>query len=75
MIKKGIFSVYDKKGDGYLDREELLPAVEAAYSVSQCMDDFTDREDSPEARLEKIFNAMDPVRRARACLQIDPTAD
>lgn len=60
-VNSGIFKVYDNKGDGYLDREELMPAIEAAYKVSQCMDDLTGGEESPESRLERILSLMDPV--------------
>ncbi|CAD5126083.1 DgyrCDS14249 [Dimorphilus gyrociliatus] len=56
------FSLYDLDDDGYIDRLEMISVVEAIHAMVGSFLQMPDDDDSPEKRVDKIFDQMDMNR-------------
>ncbi|CAD5126085.1 DgyrCDS14247 [Dimorphilus gyrociliatus] len=59
------FSLYDLDDDGYIDRLEMISVVEAIHAMVGSFLQMPDDDDSPEKRVDKIFDQMDMKREWR----------
>lgn len=57
----GAFRLYDIDGDGFISREEMILIVTAIYKMVGDMVKLPADEDTPEKRVNKIFNMLDKV--------------
>ena len=57
----GSFHLYDSNHDGYITREEMEAIVDSIYKMVGQMVEFSEDEDTPQKRVDKIFDAMDTV--------------
>ncbi len=55
--------MYDLDKDGYITREEMLKVVDSIYRLSGGIVKLPVDEDSPEKRVNKVFEAFDIVWR------------
>jgi len=53
------FSLYDVDKDGFITKEEMAHIVDAIYSMIGTMLELPKDEDTPEKRVDKIFQNMD----------------
>ena len=58
----GAFKLYDIDGDGSISREEMTLIVQAIYKMVGDMVKLPADEDTPEKRVNKVFNLLDQVR-------------
>jgi len=62
---KWAFQLYDIDKDGYITWDEMLQIVRSIYKMTGSTHKLPPDEDTPEKRVEKIFNHMDRDRDAR----------
>jgi len=67
------FRLYDINNDGFISKEEMLNVIEAIYKMVGDAVKLPVDEDTPEKRLNKIFNLMDKNHDGR--LSIDEFRD
>ncbi|KAK0065714.1 neuronal calcium sensor 1, partial [Biomphalaria pfeifferi] len=53
------FRLYDLDNDGYITREELLDIVDAIYRMVGESVTLPEEENTPEKRVNRIFQVMD----------------
>ncbi|VDO92274.1 unnamed protein product [Soboliphyme baturini] len=53
------FKLYDVDNDGYITREEMLKIVGAIYKMVSRSMRLDDEENTPQKRVDKIFQTMD----------------
>ncbi|XP_013782512.1 frequenin-1-like [Limulus polyphemus] len=60
-LNLGAFKLYDVDNDGYITREEMYSIVDAIYQMlgNQTGDNRKQGEDTPEERVNKIFQHLD----------------
>lgn len=65
MRKKQLYNyviqLYDIDNDGFISQEEMLRIVDAIYKMVGSMVKLPADEDTPEKRVNKIFDMMDQV--------------
>lgn len=70
--------MYDLDDDGYIDRMEMISVVEAIHAMVGSFLQLPDEEDSPQKRVDKIFDQMDTVgfylNRARYTVHVTLTS-
>jgi len=57
----GAFRLYDRDGDGFISRKDMLLVVGAIYEMIGSMLDMPVDENTPEKRVDKLFRQMDIV--------------
>jgi len=57
----GAFRLYDRDGDGYISRKDMMLVVCAIYEMIGSMLDMPVDENTPDKRVEKLFRQMDIV--------------
>ena len=57
----GAFKLYDLDGDGTITRDEMLEIVKAIFSMVGNHAKFKDDDNTPEKRVDRIFEIMDTV--------------
>jgi len=57
----GAFRLYDRDGDGYISRKDMMLVVVAIYEMIGSMLDMPADENTPEKRVDKLFRQMDIV--------------
>jgi len=57
----GAFRLYDRDGDGYISRKDMMLVVTAIYQMIGSMLDMPIEENTPDKRVEKLFRQMDIV--------------
>ncbi|KAF6719028.1 Guanylyl cyclase-activating protein 2 [Oryzias melastigma] len=54
------FKVYDKDGNGFVDRSELRSIIDSIYRIKKCSkSDLTDTQISVDAAVDRILEAVD----------------
>ncbi len=59
LLMVGAFMLYDIDGDGYISREEMMRVVSAMYRMIGNMVPLPVGEETPEKRVNKIFELVD----------------
>ena len=57
----GAFKLYDLDNDGFITREEMLSIVRSIYKMVGSTVRLPDDENTPEKRVNQIFQMMDKV--------------
>ena len=57
----GAFKLYDLDGDGTITRSEMLEIVKAIFSMVGNHAKFKEDDNTPEKRVDRIFEIMDTV--------------
>ena len=58
----GAFRLYDLDNNGSITRDEMLEIVKAIFSMVGNHAKFKDDDNTPEKRVDRIFELMDTVR-------------
>ena len=53
--------MYDRDQDGYITREEIETIVDSIHKMVGQMVEFSEDDETPQTRVDKIFEAMDKV--------------
>ena len=61
LSSSGAFKLYDLDGDGTITRDEMLEIVKAIFSMVGNHAKFKDDDNTPEKRVDRIFEIMDTV--------------
>ena len=63
----GTFQLYDHNHDGVITRDEMEAVVEAIYKMVGSMVEFPEGAETPQLRVNRIFEAMDTVHIITVC--------
>ncbi|CAB3986283.1 Neuronal calcium sensor 1 [Paramuricea clavata] len=63
------FKLYDLDNDGFITRGEMLNIVESIYKMVSNMVSLPEEENTPEKRVNKIFNLMDKNKDDRLSME------
>ena len=61
FVLAGSFHLYDSDHDGYITRKEVEDIVDSMHKMVGQMVELSEDDESPQARVDKIFETMDLV--------------
>ena len=66
----GAFKLYDLDGDGTITRSEMLEIVKAIFSMVGNHAKFKEDDNTPEKRVDRIFEIMDTVSSSKMAIAL-----